>query len=103
LRDGRGIYGIGVSEQFDYPAIAWRCGFMPKDSVPYALILRPDWFIHTKPHSAVLQKIVGGFRRGPFMNSHEERLRQFIHHEALSRAGLPWPPSERRHGLPATC
>jgi len=26
LRDGRGVYGIGVSEQFDYEAIAWSCG-----------------------------------------------------------------------------
>jgi hypothetical protein len=32
------------------------------------------------------------FLRGPFMHSGEERLRQFIHHEALRRAGLPWPP-----------
>jgi hypothetical protein len=28
------------------------------------------------------------------MHSGEERLRQFIHHEALNRAGLPWPPSD---------
>jgi hypothetical protein len=34
----------------------------------------------------------GGFRRGPFMRSHEEQLRKFVHHEALNRAGLPWPP-----------
>ena len=27
------------------------------------------------------------------MHSCEERLRRFIHHEALNRAGLPWPPS----------
>ena len=25
LRDGRGVYGIGVSELFDYEAIAWSC------------------------------------------------------------------------------
>jgi hypothetical protein len=61
---------------------------------PNALILRPDWFMDTKPNGAVLQKIVGGFRRGPFMRSGEEQLRQFIHHEALNRTGLPWPPSD---------
>jgi PcfJ-like protein len=98
LRDGRGIYGIGVSEPFDYEAVAWRCGFMPEpytfQRAPNALILRPDWFMDTKPHNAVLQKIVGGFRRGPFMRSGEEQLRQFIHHDALNRAGLPWPPSD---------
>jgi hypothetical protein len=38
-----------------------------------------------------LQKIVG-FRHGPFEYTAEEGLRQFIHHEALRRAGLPWPP-----------
>jgi hypothetical protein len=98
LRDARGVYGIGVSEPFDYEAVAWRCGVMPEwftfEHPPEPLILRPDWFMDTKPHRAVLQKIVGGFRRGPFMRSGEERLRQFIHHEALNRAGLPWPPSD---------
>jgi hypothetical protein len=101
LRDGRGIYGIGVSESFDYEAIAWRCGVVPEPAPwerpfhrpPNALILRPDWFVDTKPHNAVLQKIVGGLRRGPFKRSSEEQLRQFIHHEALNRAGLSWPPS----------
>ena len=96
LRDGRGIYGVGVSDLFDYEAAAWSCGVEPEphtfERSPSALILRPDWFIDTKPHGAVLQKIVGGFRRGPFMRSSEEELRQFIHHEALRRAGLPWPP-----------
>jgi hypothetical protein len=79
LRDGRGIYGIGVSDTFEHP--------------PGPLILRPDRFVDTEPHEAVLQRIVGGCRRGPFMRSSEEKLRQFIHHEALNRAGLPWPPS----------
>jgi hypothetical protein len=102
LRDGRGIYGIGVSEPFDCEAVAWRCGIMPDpytfERAPNALILRPDWFMDTKPHNVVLQKIVGGFRRGPFMRSGEEQLRQFIHHAALNRAGLPGPlsdPNER--------
>lgn len=26
LRDCRGPYGIGVAEEFDYEAVAWRCG-----------------------------------------------------------------------------
>ena len=98
LRDSRGIYGIGVSDLFDYEAVAWSCGVEPEAHAfkrpPNALILRPDWFMDTKPHEAVLQKIVGGFRRGPFMRSGEEKLWQVIHHEALNRAGLPWPPSD---------
>ena len=97
LRDGRGIYGVGVSDLSDYEAVAWLCGVEPEPYTfqrpPSALILRPDWFMDTKPHGAVLQKIGGGFRRGPFMRASEEKLRQFIHHEALNRAGLPWPPS----------
>jgi PcfJ-like protein len=96
LHDARGVYGIGVSDSFDYEAVAWSCGVEPdryiSEHSPRALILRPDWFMETKPRRAVLQKIVGGFQRGPFMRSSEERLRQFIHHEALNRAGLPWPP-----------
>jgi hypothetical protein len=30
LRDGRGIYGIGVSDLFDYEAVAWSCGVEPE-------------------------------------------------------------------------
>src|SRR6516225_6961242 len=84
LRDGRGVYGIGVSELFDYEAIAWSCEIEQPFTFdpPRPLILRPDWFVNTKPQVdettllgrdyAVLQKIVGGFRRGPFMHSGEE-------------------------------
>jgi PcfJ-like protein len=109
LRDGRGIYGIGVSDLFDYEALAWSCGVEPEphtfERPPSALILRPDRLMDAKPHGplpllggyAVLQKIVGGFRRGPFMRSREEQVRQFIHHEALKRAGLPWPPPDSGH------
>jgi hypothetical protein len=43
-----------------------------------------------------LQKIVGGFRHGPFEHTAEEGYRLFIHHEALQRAGLPWPPPTHR-------
>jgi hypothetical protein len=28
------------------------------------------------------------------MRTHEEQLRRFIHHEALNRAALPWPPPQ---------
>lgn len=98
LRDRRGIYGIGVNELFDFEAVALSCGIEPEphtfEHPPNALILRPDCFFGSRPAGAVLQKIVGGFRRGPFMRSHEEQLRQFIHHEALNRAGLTWPPPQ---------
>jgi hypothetical protein len=95
LRDRRGVYGIGVCELFDFEAAAWSCGIEPKPHTfegPGPLILRPDRLPGTRPRGAVLQKITGGFRRGPFMRSHEEQLRKFIHHEALNRAGLRWPP-----------
>jgi hypothetical protein len=100
LRDERGIYGIGVSDLCDYEAVAWSCGVEPElctfGSRPSSLILRPDCFADTKPSGAALQKIVGGLRRGPFIRTSEERLRQFIHHTALHRAGLPWPPTDER-------
>ena len=102
LRDRRGIYGIGVSDEYDHEARAWICGveedrFGPRGGhTPRSLILRPDYFEHTEPQGAALQKIVGGFRRGIFCHSAEERLRQFVHHEALGRAGLPWPPTDHR-------
>jgi hypothetical protein len=98
LRDHRGIYGIGVSELFDVEAIAWSCGIETKSHAfeppPRSLFLRPDWFPDAKPapyaycygSRAVLQKITGGFRRGPFMHATEEHLRQFVHHAALNRA-----------------
>jgi hypothetical protein len=96
LRDQRGVYGIGVSDLFDFEAVAWSCGIEPEpftfERPPGALILRPDRLPDSTPSGAVLQKIAGGFRRGPFMRTPEEQLRRFIHHEALNRAGLPWPP-----------
>jgi hypothetical protein len=102
LRDQHGVYGIGVSELFDFEAVAWSCGVEPEQCTferpPGALVLRPDWFPDSRQRGAVLQKIAGGFRRGPFMRAHEERLRQFIHHEALNRAGLPWPPQHLNPG-----
>jgi PcfJ-like protein len=85
LRDQRGIYGIGISGAYD-------------DSHPCNLILRPDRLDGVLQldrlgfHDvAVLQRITGGFRKGMFCRSIEERLRREIHHEALRRAGLPWP------------
>ena len=103
LRDQRGVYGIGVSDLFDFEAVAWSCGIEPEpytfERSPRALILRPDRLLDGRPSDAalemaVLQKIAGGFRRGPFINTHEEQLRRFIHHEALNRAALPWPPPQ---------
>jgi hypothetical protein len=101
LRDGRGIYGIGVSELFDDEALAWSCGAEkiddpPCDRPPSPLILRPDRLDGSISNwwsgGAVLQKITGGFRHGMFSHTTEECLRQFIHHEMLRRAGLCWPP-----------
>jgi hypothetical protein len=96
LRDRRGIYGIGVSDEFDHEALTWMCG-VEADTwevgrTPRPIILRPDYFEHTAATGAVLQKITGGFPHGIFCRTNEERLRQFIHHAALRRAGLPWPP-----------
>ena len=88
LRDGRGVYGIGIIED---------CQHEP-DTVltsPTRLILRPDRMAADDGGlpRAVLQKIAGGFRRGPFYRSVEEGLRQVIHHAALRRSGLSWPPT----------
>ena len=104
LRDRRGIYGIGVSDPYDIEALAWACGAGPRDTyrTPHVgnLILRPDMLQSGKEceyrSGAVLQKITGGFRHGMFTHSNEERLRQVIHHEALIRAGLPWPPQHEK-------
>ena len=53
LRDGRGVYGIGVSDLFDLEGLAWSCGIEPEpytfERPPGALILRPDRFPGTKP------------------------------------------------------
>src|SRR5262249_25822465 len=108
LRDRRGIYGIGVSDAYDIEALAWACGADPEDTYrtrPVSnLILRPDMlqFGERRHYGslsfAVLQKITGGFRHGMFTHSREEKLHQFVHHEALIRAGLPWPrPSEEQY------
>jgi hypothetical protein len=83
LRDHRGIIGIGVNDHIwqQWPGV-------PK------LILRPD-LIDVDDHCyAVLQRINGGFRRGIFDGTAEEYLRGVIHHEALIRYGLPWPPHQ---------
>jgi hypothetical protein len=92
LRDGRGVYGIGISDFYRK--------VRPHDydlKKPHTLILRPDRFDDTPPVGAVLQKIIGGFRRGIFHDSLEEK---FLHHEALRRAGLPWPPPHHYSDLP---
>jgi len=106
LRDRQGVYGIGISDAYDIEALAWACGVDPTETwrTPHMdnLILRPNMVQFGKKYPygtlgvpgsfAVLQKITGGFRHGMFTHSREERLRQFVHHEALIRAGLPWPP-----------
>jgi hypothetical protein len=93
LRDTRGIYGIGITESHDLEALAWSWGIDTNNNYPPPLILRPDYLERaSRPYGygAALQPIFGGFRHGPFEHNTEERLRQFIHHEALRRAGLPW-------------
>ena len=97
LRDGRGVYGVGVAEECNEEALARMCGVERARPVyvPQPLILRPDYLERPLPvrqHRAALQKIPGGFRRRIFRCTTEEALRQFIHHEALERAGLPYPP-----------
>lgn len=89
LRDGRGIYGLGIPEGFEtYEDAALRCGIKPGPwaGPPRPLILRPDRIRDLKPPKgcAVLQMITsGGLRGGPFRSSHEEALRDFIHREKL--------------------
>jgi hypothetical protein len=93
LRDRRGIYGIGVSDAYDIEALAWACGVEPRatwyrHSRPRDLILRPDMLRSAGNYNyAVLQKIF--FNIQLLRKSHEESLREFIHHEMLMRAGLP--------------
>ena len=102
LRDARGIYGIGITEPHDLKTLAWSCGICRNETdihrPPPPLILRPDCLERAKPPYgyAALQRIVGGFRHGPFENTVEEGLRRSIHHEALRRAGLPWHPIDHR-------
>ena len=99
LRDRRGIFGIGISDGYDdgYEIEAFAGAGVTRTID--GLILRPDMLLNVSKQweyrlhgGAVLQKITGGFRHGMFSHSTEERLRQVIHHEALIRAGLPWPP-----------
>jgi hypothetical protein len=83
LRDQRGIYGFG-------PTSESRWG-------PGKVILRPDMLGQpSSTRGAVLQKITGGLKHGPFFGSTEEQLRGGIHHEMLNRRGLPWPPENDR-------
>ena len=42
LRDGRGIYGVGVSDLFDYEAGAWSCGVEPEPHTFEAPLKRSD-------------------------------------------------------------
>ena len=79
LRDGKGVYGIGVPKEAEV------------DHRPTDLIFRRDRLRESDPYCfAVLQMISGGFRHGMFAHMSEERFRQVIHHGMLRRAGLPW-------------
>jgi hypothetical protein len=98
LRDQHGVYGIGISVDREMLEIA--CGFHSEDSLPPALILRPDALPEIDDQYRgggvpVLQKITGGFRHGLFANCREEWFRRIIHYRMLYTAGLPWPPHDR--------
>ena len=80
LRDGKGVFGIGVAQH--------ALGDVPAQN----FILRPDRFHESVLSRAALQMIVGGFRRGPFFLTQEESFRQIIHHDLLRKNGLAWPP-----------
>jgi PcfJ-like protein len=82
LRDRRGIYGVGVAEE--YAAVA--------DDIK--LVLRPDVLHSTPPDRygsfAVLQQIPGENLRC-FRGSREQWLREIVLRESLIRAGLASP------------
>ena len=85
LRDGKGIYGIGVAKEAE------------TDHRPRDLILRHDRLPELETSFSgypILQMITGGFRHGMFCRTAEELHRQVIHHEMLRRAGLAWPPPD---------
>lgn len=82
FRDGRGVYGIGVtdetlarSREFEHARVV---------GARQPLILRPDCLQQLPrqlPCTAALQKIVG--RCPVFLRTTEEALRQVIHHKAV--------------------
>jgi hypothetical protein len=86
LRDGRGVYGIGGYDTLH-----------PGTVMESMLILRRDRIgdggTFTSHYKAALHQITGGFRRGLFSHTVEDKLRQAIHHDLLRRRGLPWPPN----------
>lgn len=85
LRDGKGIYGIGVANDVE------------TDRRPRDLILRRDCLPEFKADFCghpILQMITGGYRHGMFCRTLEEHQRQVIHHGMLRRAGLAWPPPQ---------
>lgn len=85
LRDGKGIYGIGVAKKVEI------------DHRPRDLLLRRDRLTEFETcfrGHPVLQMITGGFRHGMFTHMLEEHLRQVIHHGMLRRVGLAWPPPQ---------
>ena len=80
LRDGKGIYGIGVAKEVEI------------DHRPQDLLLRRDRLAESETCFGgypVLQMITGGFRHGMLTHMLEEHLRQVIHHGMLRRVGPP--------------
>lgn len=76
LRDRKGIYGIGVTN--DNPTKLKR------------LIIRPDKLLRSKTDCAALQMIPGGRSQYWFKHTLEEHFRNIIHFGILNRKGFPW-------------
>jgi hypothetical protein len=86
LRDGKGIYGVGVVNGGGDEGLGQ----------PPEIILRPDRLLEAETRPAALQMIFGGFRHGMFSHMSEELLRRAIHWEMLRHRGLNWPPHHVR-------
>ena len=80
LRDGKGIYGIGIVDN--------------DDRLQPVMILRPDRLSEGRVYCAALQMIPAGSEHGPFRRMLEECMRASIHWEMLARKGLYWPRDE---------
>ena len=88
LRDEKGIYGIGISDQSE--AVTREVGIPWCRNDDYQiLITRPDRLSDTGIPPAVLQPLFAN--RSVFgCDCVEDVYRQLIHHIMLDRAGLPW-------------
>ena len=81
LRDGKGIYGIGIVDD--------------DDRLQGAMILRPDRLSESRVDRAALQMIPAGSEHAPFRLMFEECMRASIHLGMLARKGLDWPRRSR--------